>query len=123
MPHLTLEYTHNLRLSASFDELFGQLHRVLADVGGIPLGNCKSRAVRLTDYYVGDGGDNHAFVHLTIRFLAGRSTELKQEVGRQSLAVLEECFAPSSAELELQVTVEIQEIERSTYFKFPEGTL
>ena len=122
MPHLTLEYTNNLDPTANFDELFGQLHRVLAEVGGIPLGNCKSRAIRLDDYYVANGGDRHAFVHLTIRFLAGRSTAVKQQIGRHSLAVLQRHFS-STAGLNLQLTVEIQEIERATYCKFPEGTL
>jgi 5-carboxymethyl-2-hydroxymuconate isomerase len=122
MPHLTLEYTNNLCPTAGFNELFAQLHRVLAEVGGIPLANCKSRAIRLDDYFVGGGGARQAFVHLTIRFLAGRSTELKRQLGRQSLSVLRQHFPPS-AELDLQLTVEIQEIERSTYCKFPEGTL
>lgn len=122
MPHLTLEYTDNLGSASSFDELFAQLHQVLAEVGGIALGNCKSRAIRLDDYFVGGGGAQHAFVHLTIRFLAGRSTEVKQQIGRQSLAVLKQHF-PLSAALDLQLTVEIQGIERATYCKFPEGTL
>lgn len=122
MPHLTLEYTNNLCPIANFNEIFGQLHRVLAEVGGIPLGNCKSRAIRLDDYFVGEGSARQAFVHLTIRFLAGRSTELRRQISRQSLAVLQAHLAPP-AELDLQLTVEIQEIERATYAKFPEGTL
>jgi 5-carboxymethyl-2-hydroxymuconate isomerase len=122
MPHLTLEYTGNLRPAASFDELFAQLHQVLAEVGGISPDNCKSRAIRLDDYFVGGGGARQAFVHLTIRFLAGRPTELKQQIGRRSLSVLQQHFPPST-DLDLQLTVEIQEIERATYCKFPEGTL
>lgn len=122
MPHLTLEYTDNVVPSLNFGQVFARLHRVLAEVGGIPLGNCKSRAIRLDDYFVGEGGAGQAFVHLTIRFLAGRSTELKQRIGSQSLAVLQQHFPPL-AERDLQLTVEIQEIERATYFKFPEGTL
>jgi len=122
MPHVVLEYTGNLRPVATFGELFAQLHHVLAEVGGISPGNFKSRAIRLDDYFVGEGGDRQAFVHLTIHLFAGRSTELKQQLGRQSLAVLRQHFPPSG-ELDLQLTVEIQEIERATYCKFPEGTL
>jgi 5-carboxymethyl-2-hydroxymuconate isomerase len=121
MPHLTLEYTDNLKPATSFGELFSHLHRIVADVGGIPLNNCKSRAIRLEEYFAGEGGARQAFAHLTIRFMAGRSVEVKEEIGRQSLAALRHFFPP--VELALQVTLEIQEIERSTYFKFPEGTL
>ena len=48
--------------------------------------------------------------------------DLKRQIGRACLEVLQESFTPSSA-LELQITVEIQDIERTTYFKIPEGTL
>lgn len=123
MPHLTLEYTANIEQELYFDDLFARLHQVLADVGGIPISNCKSRAVRLDDYYIASGGSRNAFVHLTIRFLEGRATELKQEISRSSLRVLDEYFASSSAELDLQTTVEMQDIERATYLKIPEGTL
>jgi 5-carboxymethyl-2-hydroxymuconate isomerase len=123
MPHLTLEYTGNIDQPLDFDELFARLHGVLAEVAAISVDNCKSRAIRLDTYYVGDGLDRGAFVHLTVRFLAGRAPELKQQIGRRCLAVLEAAFAPSLVELGLQITVELQDIERPTYFKIPEGTL
>jgi 5-carboxymethyl-2-hydroxymuconate isomerase len=122
MPHLTLEYTKNIDQEITFDDLFARLHQVLVDVSSIPIANCKSRASRLDNYYIADGGPQHAFVHLTIRFMAGRSVELKRDIGRRCLEVLEEvCCSPAG--LELQITVEIQDIERTTYFKLPEGTL
>jgi len=123
MPQLTLEYTANIKQKIDFADLFAQLHQVLVDVGGIPLGNCKSRAYRLDDFHIGDGAAQHAFVHLVIRFLEGRSVEMKETIGQQSLQILKESYAPSFAVLNLQLTVEMQDIERSTYFKIPEGTL
>jgi len=123
MPQLTLEYTANVDQEIVVDDLFARLHQVLVDVGGLPIGNCKSRAVRLEDYYIAGGGPRNAFAHLTIRLLEGRSIELKQEIGRASLRVLGQYFAPSSANLDLQLTVELHDIERATYFKIPEGTL
>lgn len=122
MPHLTLEYTKNMEQEIDFDDLFPRLHQALVDVAAIPIGNCKSRASRLDNYYVADGSPQHAFVHLAIRFMEGRSAELKRNIGRGCLAVLEElCCSPAG--LELQITVEIQDIVRTTYFKLPEGTL
>jgi 5-carboxymethyl-2-hydroxymuconate isomerase len=106
----------------AFGDLFARLHRVLAGVGAIPIGNCKSRARCLDNYYIGDGATQHAFVHLVIRFLEGRSTERKRKISRGCLEVLQETLIPSAG-LELQITVEIQDIERSTYSKMPEGTL
>jgi 5-carboxymethyl-2-hydroxymuconate isomerase len=122
MPHLTLEYTGNLEQEIILDDLFPRLHGALVDVAAIPIGNCKSRAYRLDNYYIADGGPQHAFVHLAIRFMEGRSVEVKRMIGRGCLEVLEElCHSPAG--LALQITVEIQDIERTTYFKLPEGTL
>jgi 5-carboxymethyl-2-hydroxymuconate isomerase len=123
MPHLTLEYTSNLSQSIDADQLFPRLHQILVNVGGISIHNCKSRAVCLDTYYIGKGDVQDAFIHLDIRFLEGRSLELKQRIGRLSLSWLKEYFAPSLAELELQVTVGIADIQPQTYFKIPEGTL
>jgi 5-carboxymethyl-2-hydroxymuconate isomerase len=122
MPHLTLEYPANLRSNFKFDELFSRLHNVLAEVGGIAKGNCKSRAIERDRFFVGEG-DNAGFVHLDVRFLEGRTPELKQEIGLSILAILREYYATESEVGAPQVTVEIHDIERAAYFKFPEGTL
>jgi 5-carboxymethyl-2-hydroxymuconate isomerase len=54
--------------------------------------------------------------------LEGRSTELKRRIGQLFLQWLEEYFEPSLAKMTLQITVEVNAIDRSTYFKFPEGS-
>ena len=62
-------------------------------------------------------------MHLDMRFLEGRSTEVKQAIGQQSLDLLLAWFRRSADRLDLQITVEIQDIRRSSYFKYPAGTL
>jgi 5-carboxymethyl-2-hydroxymuconate isomerase len=121
VPHLTLEYTSNLPAATASQELFAHLHQILAEVGGIRLGNCKSRAVALSNYYVGAGDPEEAFVHLDVRFLAGRPAEVKRAVGEALLAALRQAYA--SGELPVQITVEISDIPKENYFKFPDGTL
>ncbi|HSG80865.1 MAG TPA: 5-carboxymethyl-2-hydroxymuconate isomerase [Gemmatimonadota bacterium] len=119
MPHLTLEYTANLRPDDELDPLFARLHRVLAEVGGVEIGNCKSRAVERDRFFVGEGGAAAGFAHLEVRFLEGRSDELKGEIGRALLEVLRETFAVEQEAQALQISVEICDIRRATYFKFP----
>jgi 5-carboxymethyl-2-hydroxymuconate isomerase len=114
MPHLTLEYTSNIRQHVNLAELFSALHRVLAEVGGVSIENCKSRAVKHHDFYIGSGGSNKAFVHLGMTMLEGRPLALKQKVGESILRLLKDTYA---------ITVEIKDIQRATYFKVPEGTL
>ena len=123
MPHLILEYTAGLRPDVEFEGLFARMHDVLCDVAGIKKGNCKSRAIKLDRYLIGDGTSAEGFVHLDVRFLAGRPLELKEEIGHQLLAVLKQSYVSRAQQGDLQITVEIRDIERAAYFKIPTGSL
>ena len=48
--------------------------------------------------------------------------QVKQAIGQQSLDLLLAWFRRSAARLDLQITVEIQDIRRSSYFKYPAGS-
>ncbi len=123
MPHLTLEYSGNIKQQIRAHELFPKVHEVLVRLGPTKVEHCKSRAMRRDDYFIGDGGPRHAFVHLDVRLLSGRSLETKQGIGQQILKLLKGHFAPSLTELDLQITVEVRDIDRQVYFKIPEGTI
>jgi len=123
MPHLTLEYTTNLDEWASDPGLLLTLHRMLESVAGIQIENCKSRWRMVDEWVVGDGKGESAFVHLDLRFLEGRPMSVKQAVGAGGLEILRAHLASVSDQLNLQITVEVQDIRKATYFKDPPGTL
>ena len=122
MPHLTLEHTGNIVPTVEFEAVFLRLHSVLTGAG-IKLANCKSRAVERKSFCVADGDRSSAFVHLDVRFMEGIPEGSKQEIGQGALLILQECFKESPGIDDLQITVEIRDIERAAYFKFPAGTL
>ena len=119
MPQISLEYTANIKQDIDTQDLFGSIHQVLADIGKIAVEKCKSRAVKHENYLIADGDPFGAFVHLEVKFLEGRSTELKQEIGRRLLKILTEYFEETSEELNAQITLEILDISRDLYFKYP----
>ncbi|MGW8268390.1 MAG: 5-carboxymethyl-2-hydroxymuconate Delta-isomerase [Longimicrobiales bacterium] len=123
MPHLTVEYTANLGSTPPTPELFLNLHALLNTVAGIRPENCKSRWREVEEWVVGFGDTSSAFVHLDLRFLEGRPLDVQQAVGEGALEILKAHFLPEPPGLELQITVEVQEIRKATYFKFPPGTL
>lgn len=123
MPHLILEYSQNVGQTDDLDPLFLSLQETLAELGDIDIGNCKVRARPADVYRVAHGGKNGAFVHLDVRFLSGRTSEMKRTLGLVFLDILKDWFADSSTTLDLQITVEIHDIDRETYFKYPSGTL
>jgi len=121
MPHLRLEYSTNLDAAVASPALLLDLHRTLEQVAGIAIGNCKSRAVPIPRFVVADGGPDGAFVHLDVRFLEGRPLEVRRALGEALLTRLVDAYGADRTGL--QVTVEITESPRATYFKHPPGTL
>jgi 5-carboxymethyl-2-hydroxymuconate isomerase len=123
MPHLTLETTSNLSPLPGVSGLLLGLHRLLEKEAGIALENCKSRHREARVSLVGSGGPGKAFAHLDIRLLEGRTQEVLGRVGRVALQALTAFLAEAGEGLDLQITVEVQELRRATYFKHPPGTL
>jgi len=123
VPHLTLEYTSNLAQKAPTPDLLLRVHGILGSAAGIRIGNCKSRWREVDSWVVGNGSEESAFVHLDIRLLEGRPVDVRQAIGTSALQVLTDHFLPGLAGVDLQITVEVLEIGKATYFKDPPGTL
>ncbi len=122
MPHVTLEYSANLPELASYTPLFSEIHTALHEIAGINLGNCKSRARKAEPFHIADGNAAHAFIHLNIEFVEGRSAQVKQALGSECLALLKRHYQARLND-QLQITVNIIDIKLDNYFKFPEGSL
>ena len=117
MPHCILEYSSNTSEKVDTRHLFEMIHSLFIEQGEFDLPKIKSRAVRHEHFYVGDGSDANAFVHLTLSIFEGRSLSLRQDLGRRVLSFLKQEFAQSLVERNCSITVEIKEMSRDTYFK------
>lgn len=117
MPQIVLEYSDNIGQEIESVVLLREIASIVSAAGGVRVGDFKSRAMRRKDYLVGEGRSMDAFVHLEIGLFAGRSPEIKRRIGEDCLEYLEEYFVPSRDELSLQITVEIREMEKESYFK------
>lgn len=122
MPQIKLEYTVNLSPPET-DEILRQLHHVLNKLTGIPISNCKSRLIKLDEYLIANGEKNEAFIHLDISLMEGRTKEMKQQIGSECIQLLKAYFTKEANDIDLQITVEIRDINRDFYFKYPEGTI
>lgn len=117
MPYISLEYTNNICAVVNYAPLFDELHKLVHRVADANIENCKSSARTLDCYYMGTGDSKNAFVHLDLGLLAGRSAEVKKELGEEVLKLLARYYSQSFAELNLQITVKIVDIEREEHFK------
>ena len=123
MPHITLQYTNNVKESTSFEKLFHIIHQALHHIAGIKIENCKSKAVKLEDYYVGNGSGKPGFIHVEVKFMEGRSMDIKSKIGEHILNIVKNHFQSHIKNPDFQLTVELLDIKKTSYFKYPEGTL
>lgn len=117
MPHLTLEYSSNIREKENFHSLFHNLHHIIVRIAKADIESCKSRAIEHKTYYIGNGDLNRAFIHLKVQLLEGRPIQVRQEAGEEILKALAEHFSQSLTHLNLDITVEVAEIIKNLYFK------
>jgi len=123
MPHFVLEYSDNIMEEVDFKDFFRKLHTLLVDAGPFNLSDIKSRAVRHQQFYVANGEESNAFVHLALSIFKGRDLSIRQAAGEKILAFLKGEFARSFEELNCSYTVEIKEMDKETYFKATSGKL
>jgi 5-carboxymethyl-2-hydroxymuconate isomerase len=117
MPQITLEYSGNLAGAIDTGGALRDLHAALIDTGRFEPDAIKSRAVPVAEFLVGEGGAGKAFVDLRIRILSGREEELKAEIGRRALEVLDEHCRGGGAAGSCQLCVEIVDMRQDLYFK------
>jgi 5-carboxymethyl-2-hydroxymuconate isomerase len=118
MPLITLEYSDNLKNSVDYHALFNELHQLAHQVADVNVHNCKSKAQAVDCYYVGTGGQEKAYVHLDFCFIEGRSPETKKLLGDAILKLLQRYYQKSIEQLNVQITVKIEDIKRELLFKY-----
>ncbi|CEK09510.1 5-carboxymethyl-2-hydroxymuconate Delta-isomerase [Legionella hackeliae] len=110
MPHLTLEYSSNIIEKDKLLSFFSECHAILATSLPANLASCKSRALCSDIFYIADGDSKHAFIHLDIKVMAGRSDETLQSTAHQLMELLNIYFEESMKKFQLQISIEISEL-------------
>lgn len=110
MPHIIVEYTGNISSEANADGLLRSLTSVLAGCGTkFPVSAIRARATELHTYFMADGADDYAFVHIELRVAPGRSPEVKQEARSVLLEATKAHFSKLLAKRPLAITLELTE--------------
>jgi len=115
MPHCILEYTDNIADELRWADIFKEIHAILIATGEWHGVEIKSRALELTNYYIGNGNPHQAFVTLCIQILAGRSDSLKKSISESCLKVLAGHFPLTLKQLQTSITVQIVDIHEASY--------
>lgn len=116
MPHVILECSENIEAQLPVSTLLAEIHRVLEKQLPTDLSTCKSRCVVHKSFYLGDGHQSNAFVHLTVKIMSGRTDEVQNILGNQLVTILKKYFEDYPNKSHLQISVEIVELNKH-YFK------
>ena len=123
MPHLTIEYSANLRNFGGFSKLCNELAQVLVaqqkDGRAVyPVGGVRVRAVVAEHWCIGDGSlHDAAFVHARLQIGAGRSEDVKKATGDGVFEALKKHFAREFDSQGLALSLEIGEFSESGTWK------
>lgn len=115
MPHCIFEYTDNIADDLIWTDIFKEIHAILLATGEWYGADIKSRAIKLDNYYVGNGNPHQAFVSLSIQILAGRSDDLKKSIAESCLKALASHFPLTLKQLQASITVQIVDIHEPSY--------
>lgn len=111
MPHLIFECSDEIKSKLSFDQIFVELHQMLSDVLPTQISSCKSRVVPYNQYLVGDD-ENNLFIHLTIKILSGRTSEVKNKASEKALELLEQVINDLNM-TKVSISVEVLDLSAS----------
>jgi 5-carboxymethyl-2-hydroxymuconate isomerase len=118
LPHFIVEYTDNIKNEANIAKLFEEIHKVLIARDTIfPIGGIRSRAIEVNDYRMADGAEDDAFVHAVLKIGAGRSAEIKKDVGDALFEVMKEHFSLLMSTRYLALSMELIEFSEAGSYK------
>lgn len=116
MPHLTVEYSSNIA-GLPEAEMLAALNATLCASPEIALEvDLKSRIWPVAQYQIGTASAPRAFVHAQLRLLSGRTPEAKKDLSERIASVLQR-LTPQPAGVQVQLSVEITDMDRPSYFK------
>jgi 5-carboxymethyl-2-hydroxymuconate isomerase len=114
MPHLTIEYSENLKSKIDADLLLKTLHDTTRKCAGIDMDRVKSRLLMHHKVLSGDQGVEVSMIHLTFAILEGRALELRKEYSNLFHEAL--LHFVSVAKLpSVSLSIEVREMNKECY--------
>jgi 5-carboxymethyl-2-hydroxymuconate isomerase len=115
MPHLTIEYTANILEKEYISEIFPLLHNCLKDTLSAKIENCKSKAIKLEQYFFGLERKEFIMVFLVLK--RGRKSVVIENAVMQIKNILLGFFEESKTKLNLEISIEVRDLSEN-YCKF-----
>lgn len=117
MPQMFVDYSDNIQ-NLDKKELMLGLNHALFDTGLVGHEfDIKTRIKEVSDYLIGFGDNNQAFIFVRLQGLSGRTEEQKNLMTENLSKFLQSFQTYSAKGLEIQLCVEFAEMPRDIYKK------
>ncbi len=116
MPILNFEYTDNLKIDLKIKSFLLETHDILVNEIKTDLRTCRSSVTKISDYVIGDGDSNNAYIILRIKMLPGRTDEIKNRTGKILLEKIYHDFSNAIKKQDTQVRVSLTETDKKHYY-------
>ena len=116
MPHLVIDYSANLNDFPNAQILKEVTAALCASPEIKDEADVKARTQRIEHFEIGVQPANRAFVHAQLRLLSGRTPETKKDLAERIAVVLRK-HTPKPANVMVQLSVEILDMDRGSYVK------
>ena len=106
MPHCIIEYSAKLADELSISQLTDTVHEAALSSGLFSSEDIKSRSYPCDHYRTGN--DRNSFVHVVIKILPGRESEVRKQLSQNVLAAVSDFATAANT-----VTVEVVDLDSS----------
>lgn len=116
MPIINFEYTDNLKIQPKIKEFLLKTHHTLVREINTDLTTCRSSIYQVSDYVIGDGNINNAYIIMRIQMLPGRTDQVKNHLGELLLEEINAAFGDEIKRCNTQVRVYLTETDKPHYY-------
>ncbi len=120
MPHIIVEHSKDIS-NKKVIEILPEIQKIIESIkgGNFTLEACKARSISFDEYFVGSrNNEKSAFLHITVKILAGRTIEIKKELAEKIAKFAEEFLKLQNITKErCDLSVDIVDMEKETYQK------
>lgn len=117
MPHLTVEYSANLKDQVDIHKLVETVHQAALRTGVFEVAAVRTRAAGRDYYAIADGHPDNAFVAISVRVAPGRPPETRRRVGQEIFDATCDFLKNVYKTTPLAISLEVQEIDNTAAFR------
>ncbi len=117
MPHFVVEYSANLEPDIDLRAIVDAVHKSAVESGLFKIAGIRVRTLRHDIYKIADGNPEHAFLHVRVNILEGRSVADRERLGNITIAAVDALLSNAHKKRGVALSVEVGEIDHNMSFK------